>query len=288
MLSVLLVNYNDRENLSRCLASLKGRKEGVPLEIIVVDNASLDGSQEFIRENFPDVKLICNSENVGFSRANNRGLQECAGEFILLLNTDTSVMPETIEILMTAIQSNPELGAVGPALLSEEDRFQVSFGRNVSFGSELLQKVFLNPFYRIWLRFSSKPRTVGWLSAACLLVRHRVVRDVGFFDENFFLYFEDIDLCVRIRNLGYSLLFYPRARVLHVGGATTADSPFSSRFQYRKSQIYFYRKHNSKMACIFLRSYLWLSFKLNLLAGHLKGASDLDERRRLLGLLREQ
>ncbi|MFC2163455.1 glycosyltransferase family 2 protein [Acidobacteriota bacterium] len=288
VLSVLLVNYNDRVHLSHCLASLKGQMESFSHEIIVVDNDSSDGSQEFIRENYPDVRLICNSENVGFAQANNIGLRECAGKFILLLNTDTVVMPEAIDVLMKAIQSDPGFGAVGPALLLKEDKFQISFGRKVSFWPELLQKGFLNHFYRIWLKLSRRPRSVGWLSAACLLVKHQVLRDVGFFDANFFLYFEDIDLCVRIRNSGHNLLYHPQARVFHVGGATTSYLPLLSRFHYRKSQIYFYQKHNSKMAIFLLRSYLWLSFKLNLLSGYLRGATDLEERRKLIGLLREQ
>jgi GT2 family glycosyltransferase len=288
VLSVLLVNYNDREHLSRCLSSLKGQIENISHEIVIVDNDSSDGSQDFIRETYPDVRLICNSENVGFARANNRGLQECGGEFVLLLNTDTIVMPDAIEILMTAIKSNPGLGAVGPALLLKEDKFQVSFGQKVSFFPELLQKGLLNHFYRIWLRVSRKTRNVGWLSAACLLLRHRVLQDVGLFDETFFLYFEDIDLCVHIRKLGYSLLFQPRARVFHVGGATTANMKLLSRYHYRRSQLYFYRKHNSKTSCFLLRSYLWVSFKLNLLSGRLKSATDMEERRKLIGLLREQ
>jgi GT2 family glycosyltransferase len=288
VLSVLLVNYNDRENLSRCLDSLKSHIRDIPHEIIVVDNDSSDGSQEFIRESHPDVKLILSRENIGFARANNLGLQECRGEFILLLNTDTVVMPDAIDILMEAIRSSPGLGAVGPALFLKEKNYQVSFGRRVSFWPELLQKGFLNHFYRIKLRFFPKPRTVGWLSAACLLAKHSVLKNVGYFDENFFLYFEDIDLCVRIRKSGYDLLFQPRAKVSHIGGATTSNMKWLSRFHYRKSQLYFYRKHNSRAAQFMLRSYLWLSFMLNLLSGHLRGAKDLEERRQLIGLLREQ
>jgi len=288
MLSALLVNYNDRENLSRCLAALSAQIEGVSHEIIVADNGSSDGSQEFVRENYPDVKLICNEENIGFARANNRGLQECGGEFVLLLNTDTVVMSDALNILLTEIRSNPGLGAVGPALLLKKDKFQVSFGRKVSFLPELLQKALLNHFYRLWLRTSRKPRSVGWLSAACLLLRRRVLQEVDFFDEKFFLYFEDIDLCVRIRKLGYALLFQPRARVFHVGGATTANMKSLSQFHYRKSQLYFYRKHNSKIACFWLRSYLRIRFQLSLLYGHLQRETDLEERRRLIGLLHDQ
>lgn len=288
VLSVLLVNYNDKKHLAPCLTSLKGQLEGIPHEIIVVDNNSSDGSQKFIQESYPDVRLLCNSENVGFARANNRGLQECRGEFILLLNTDTVVMPDAIDILMTAIRSSPGTGAVGPALLMKEGQYQVSFGRKVSFFPELFQKGFLNHFYRIWLKISRRPRTVGWLSAACLLSKRRVLQEVGFFDEVFFLYFEDIDLCLRIRKSGYSLFYQPRARVFHVGGATTAGMKWLSRFHYRKSQLQFYRKHNSRTANLLLRAYLRLSFRLSLLSGRLKGATDLEEKRKLIGLLREQ
>jgi len=287
VLSILLVNYNDKENLSRCLASLKGPINGVSREIIVVDNDSNDGSQEFIQVNHPDVKLIQSSENVGFARANNRGLRKCTGEFILLLNTDTVVMPDAIDILMKTIQSDTSLGAVGPALLLKDNTYQVSFGRKVSFFPELLQKIILNPFYKAWLKISRKARLVGWLSAACLLLRTHVLREAGFFDDNFFLYFEDIDLCYSIRKSGYRLLFLPRARVFHVGGATTAGEKGLSRFHYRKSQLYFYRKHNSKVACFMLRSYLWFIFTLNFWAGRLLKAPDLEERQELIRLLGE-
>ena len=288
MLSVLIVNYNDRENLSRCLNSLANCIKEIPYEVIVVDNNSADGSQDFIRKNYPDVKLFMNEENVGFSKANNRGLRECRGEYILLLNSDTVMMPGAIEILIKELQSNPGLGAVGPALLQEEDKFQVSFGRRVSFLPELLQKGFLNHFYRRWLRNSRMTRRVGWLSAACLLSPYSVLQEAGFFDEKFFLYFEDIDLCVRIKKSGYDLLFQPLARVYHVGGATTSNMKWLSRFNYRKSQLYFYRKHNSKTANFMLRFYLWLIFRLSILSARLKGADDLEERRKFIRLLREQ
>jgi GT2 family glycosyltransferase len=288
VLSVLLVNREDRENLTRCLSSLKGEIEGIPHEIIVVDNDSSDGSQEFIRENHPEVNLISSGENVGFARANNRGLHECRGEFILLLNTDTVVMPGAVDILMTTLKSSAKLGAIGPALLLKGGKFQVSFGRKISFWAELLQKGFLNHFYRLWLRISLKPRNVGWLSAACLLARHSVLQEIGFFDANFFLYFEDIDLCLRIRKAGFDLLFQPKARVHHVGGATTARMKWWSRFHYRKSQIYFYQKHNSRSANVLLRTYLGLIFRLNILSGHLQRSANLEERRRFLDLLREQ
>jgi hypothetical protein len=137
------------------------------------------------------------------------------------------------------------------------------------------------------LKRGAKERRVGWLSAACLLTRKDVLEEVGPFDENFFLYFEDIDLCVRIRERGYELLYIPQARVYHLGGASTEGLKLFSRYHYRKSQIYFYEKHNSKASQALLRLYLRLNFNILLGWGHLRGAADLNERRVFKGLLRK-
>ncbi|MBN1222369.1 MAG: glycosyltransferase family 2 protein [Candidatus Aminicenantes bacterium] len=286
-LSVLLVNYNDRKNLGQCLSSVRENISGTSYEIIVVDNNSSDGSQKFIREQFSDVRLICNSHNAGFAAANNLGIRECRGDYLLLLNTDTVVMPQAVEIMLNAMKSDQSLGAVGPALLTERNGFQVSFGRKVSFFRELLQKAVLNAFFKIRLKTDHRVRQVGWLSAACFCVRARIMKEVGCFDENFFLYFEDIDLCARIKSKGYNLLFHPKARVLHLGGATTAGNRLLNRYHYRKSQLYFYWKHNSKTDLFLLRTYLWVNFRLVLGWGNLIQSPDREERRKFIRLLKE-
>lgn len=286
-LSVVLVNYNDRIHLKECLSSLTDTVKDISFEVIVIDNQSSDGTSEWIHEHAPRVRLTINTENVGFARANNQGIQESRGEYILFLNTDTILQPQAVAILLEELRSRRSIGAVGPALLCEKNTFQVSFGQKVSFLREIIQKMVLNPYYRIRLKRRATQRQVGWLSAACLLVRKDVLEEVGRFDEKFFLYFEDIDLCIRIGKKGYVLEYLPQARVYHLGGASTEGLKLFSRYHYRKSQIYFYRKHNSKAAITLLRLYLRINFILLLGWGYFKGAADMKERRVFKGLLRE-
>lgn len=285
MLSVVLVNYNDRKHVADCLSSIE--KTAVPLdyEILVVDNNSVDGSPADIARQFPRVRLISNSRNVGFAKANNQGWRESRGEFILFLNTDTTVQPGALGLLADELKSNPTAGAVGPALFDGPGSYQVSFGRRVSFCGQFFQKMVLNPLYKFALRTSRKKREVGWLSAACLLVRRDALERTAGFDEGFFIYFEDIDLCLRIKQAGWTLVYLPQARVLHKGGATTSAGLAASRYEYRRSQLYFYRKHNSKAALSLLRLYLKLNIRLLTLRGNFRGESGSRLRRQYARLL---
>ncbi len=255
-LSVVLVNYNDRIHLADCLSSLQKAVSGLDAEIILVDNHSEDGSPGLVRTAFPWVNLIEKQENLGYPKANNIGFLQSRGEFCLFLNTDT-VMPEAgLAALLSGIRGRSDVGAIGPALVHENGLFQVSFGRRVSFFSEIRQKLVFNPFYKFALRLSRKSREVGWLSGACLLARRDVVEAAGLFDEDFFLYFEDIDLCQRIRERGYKLIFFPAVRVVHSGGAATSVCRWRSRLEYRRSQLRFYEKHNSRYSLRLLKLYL--------------------------------
>lgn len=286
-LSVILVNYNDRVHLQECLSSLTDTVKDILFEVVLIDNQSSDGTVEWVREHAPRVRLIVNRENVGFARANNQGIRESRGEYILFLNTDTILAPHAVDLLLEELRSDRTIAAVGPALLCEEKVFQVSFGKEVSFFREIFQKIVANPYYRWRLKRGAEKRRVGWLSAACLLARRDILEEVGLFDESFFLYFEDIDLCVRIREKGYALEYLPQARVYHEGGASTEGLRLLSRYYYRKSQLYFYRKHNSKAAQVLLRFYLRINFRLLLVRGYLRGTDDMKDRRILKGLLRK-
>jgi GT2 family glycosyltransferase len=287
-LSVILVNYNDRIHLKECLSSLTDTVKDIPFEVIVIDNLSSDRTPEWIRENAPSVRLTVNSENVGFAKANNQGIRESRGEYILFLNTDTVIEPQAVAILLEKLKSDRKIGAVGPALLCGERNYQVSFGQKVSFFREIIQKMVLNPYYKFRLKRGVKKRRVGWLSAACLLTRKDILEEVGLFDEKYFLYFEDIDLCARMRKKGYVLEYLPEARVYHLGGASTEGLKLFSRYHYRKSQLYFYQKHNSRTSLILLRVYLRICTCILITWGYLSGAVDKNERRVLGGLLRKK
>jgi GT2 family glycosyltransferase len=287
-LSVVLVNFNDRSHLGECLSAIENTADSLDYEVIVVDNDSADGSQTYIAHNFPKVKLIANSENVGFARANNQGWRESCGEFVLFLNTDAAVQPGALSRLLDELKSNPEAGAVGPALFQGRRAYQVSFGRRMSFFSQFWQKLVLNPFYKLVLKRSRHKKRVGWLSAACLLVRRAALESVAGFDENFFIYFEDIDLCFRIGKAGWTLVYLPQAKVLHEGGATTSLHFVPSRFEYRKSQLAFYHKHNSKTSQFLLRLYLRLNIRLLAWRGSFRGESGEWLREQYASLLKQR
>lgn len=259
-LSIIFVNFNDNVHLGKSLLSLEKNAQDIDYEVIIVDNNSTDGSQEFIKNHFPSIKFICNEENLGFAKANNQGIRESKGEYILLLNTDTSINPGALRVLLQEMRGSSDIGGIGPALLMEKDDYQVSFGRKINFFSELLQKSFLNTYYKMKLKRDKREREVNWLSGACLLIKKSILKEVGLFDENFFLYFEDIDLCLRIRENGWRLVYLPQAEVFHSGGGSTKSLRLTSRFHYRKSQLYFYEKHNSKISVALLRTYLRIYF----------------------------
>lgn len=267
LLSILLVNYNDGVHLPECLSSIEANARAIDHEVIVVDNASTDGSPELIVERFSRTRLLRNSLNEGFGRANNRAVGEARGKFILFLNTDVVLHPEALDLLLKEMEADPLTGIAGPALLNPGGEFQVSFGGRVGFFTEAFKKIFLNRAIRRSLRKGGGRREVGWVSGAFLLARRKALLDSGLFDENFFLYFEDIDLCRRVVEKGWKVVFLPGAVSFHWGEATTAVRRLRSRLEYRKSQLLFYRKHNSRVSQALLRLYLKLDFAALSLSG---------------------
>jgi len=261
-LSIIIVNRNGGDRLAQCLASVEKERAGKDWEVLVVDNASMDGSPDMVARRFPTVKLVRNGENLGFAKANNQGFRMSRGEFMLFLNPDAAAFPGSLGLLLEELGRDPGIGAVGPVLVLGENAFQVSFGGKVNFLRELARKSVLNAWRRRRLRRLRRGRPVAWVSGACLMTSREALEKVGGFDEKFFLYFEDIDLCYRIREQGLRVVFFPQARIFHAGGASTAGAPYFSRLEYRKSQLYFYEKHNAASSQRLLKSYLRLSARL--------------------------
>jgi len=286
-LSIIIVNHNAGKRLADCLASVEREAEGKDWEVLVVDNASSDGSHDAAAQRAQAVKLIRNSENVGFAKANNQGLRMSSGRFVLFLNPDTVVFPGALGRLLEELRREPGTGAVAPALLCGKDNFQVSFGEEVTFFRELARKSILNAWRRRRLRRLKGKRRTAWVSGACLMTSREVLENVGGFDEKFFLYFEDIDLCYRIRRRGFSVVFLPEAVVFHAGGVSASGAAYPSRLEYRKSQVYFYKKHNPASSQKLLKVYLRLSARL---AGLFGSQSDEAKafRRELLEVLKEK
>ena len=253
LLSIVIVSFNAEAELIGCLMSLKKGPPIIDHEIIVVDNASSDGSVEAASA-FAGVRVIEIGRNAGFAAANNAGIRESTGDLILLLNSDTVVPAGAIDRLVARLRSEGAAAVAGPRLVDAQGRAELSFGRMISPINEFRQK------HRsaAWIgKQSTREQFVDWVSGACLLVRRADAQEVGLLDERFFLYTEDVDFCHSIRRIGRKVLFTPAAEITHLRGRSRASQPAASTAAYRRSQMAFYKKHHP-MYVPFLRLYLRL------------------------------
>ncbi|MCI0513412.1 glycosyltransferase family 2 protein [candidate division KSB1 bacterium] len=262
LLSIIIVNFNALELLKKCLESIQQNTRLSP-EIILIDNHSTDGSVEFIRKHYPEIRFIENHANVGFSRANNQGLKFCQGDYILFLNNDTEILPHSLEKLVQFLEANPQVGAVGPMLLYPDGSFQYSTGRFPSIWNEWKTRQIMEKLDRGDIHFRHKfasqfqhQQAVDWITGACILTRAKLVMELGGFDEKMFMFFEDVDLCKRIQKAGCRIVYFPDAKVIHHQGVTYKAKKNTTKAIYRQSQKYYYTKHNSWLANVGLFFYL--------------------------------
>jgi GT2 family glycosyltransferase len=268
-LSIILVNYNTRDFTLACLESLHRNLKPGGYEILVVDNASDDNSAEDIARRHPEAEVLALSENAGYARANNLAAARAAGRFLLFLNCDTEVPAGMVEHLLDFKERRSECGIVAPLLLNGDGTFQLSFGRDLSLASEFFLK-FLAP---LWFRtlFALKKgridRTVDWVSGACFLIERDLFAQVGGFDERFFIYVEDADLCRRIRQQGFKICYSTAVHVTHYLGSATSRYPSLVLPHAKRSQLTYYCKHQGPVRLSILRLYLKLRFRIKI-AGH--------------------
>lgn len=269
-LSIVIVSYNARADLETCLRSLAAAPPRIPHDIVVVDNASTDGSPGAVRAGWPQVTLVELRENVGFSGGNNVGIRATRGDLILLLNSDTIVSAGAIDRLVARLEAHPDAAVAGPQLLDGSGRVEISFGRMISPLAELRQKIEgrlyergFGPVERQVIKAASTERYVDWVSGACLLVYRADAEAVGLLDERFFLYTEDVDFCASIRQRGRRILFTPEVRITHLRGRSRASAPRKMNAAYRRSHLAFYEKHHPRWAPV-LRAYLRLRGQISL------------------------
>ena len=267
-LSIIIVSYNARRDLEACLDSLAAHPPAASHELIVVDNASTDGSPDAVEARAPRVPVIRQPRNTGFAAANNAGIRLTSGELILLLNSDTIVPGGAIDSLIARLRASPSAGAAGPRLVDAEGRTEVSFGPMISPLAEMRQKGVTALHARgfgpasWWVeRAARRERFVDWVSGAALLVHRRDAEAVGLLDERYFLYTEDVDFCAALRARGRRILFTPAARITHLRGRSRASAPDAMNAAYRRSQIAFYEKHHPRWVRA-LRVYLRLKGQL--------------------------
>jgi GT2 family glycosyltransferase len=251
-LSIIIVSFNARAHLVNCLESLRAAPPATSHGIVVVDNASTDGSADAARA-FPSVRVIAMERNAGFAAANNAGIRAAAGDLILLLNNDTIVPPGAIDRLVDRLMTDTTIGVAGPRLVDADGRAELSFGRMISPFNEARQKMIgrlydarVGPLVRRVERETRREQFVDWVSGACLLARRSAAESAGLLDERFFLYTEDVDFCHAVRAHGYRVLFTPSAEIVHLRGRSRATAPQAANAAYRRSQIAFYEKHHPR------------------------------------------
>ncbi|HID63003.1 MAG TPA: glycosyltransferase family 2 protein [Anaerolineae bacterium] len=251
-LSVIIVSWNTRDLLRDCLRSLQAHKPN-PAEVIVIDNASSDGSPDMVAREFPDVRLIRNTKNVGFARANNQGIKVSHGQYIALLNSDIRTTAGALKTLVAFMAETPAAGACGPCLLQPDGHPQpYAFGKDPTLLYLLhrgLQQVLFRRYLHDWA--TDAVQEVDWISGACLMVRREVIDQVGLLDEHFFMYFEDNDWCLRIRKAGWKVYYNPHAEIIHLGGQSLVQNP-AAQEAYYQSLHYFYAKHYGQLNVLLL------------------------------------
>ncbi|MDH7487168.1 MAG: glycosyltransferase family 2 protein [Anaerolineae bacterium] len=286
-LSIIIVNWNVRELLRRCLtsiveASIAGTEPGtrnLELETIVVDNASSDGSLEMLQAEFPWVRLIANERNVGFTRANNQGLALSRGRYVLFLNPDTEIVGDALPTMVRTMEARPTVGALGPQLRYPDGTVQSSRRRFPTLTTAFFESTLLaqwwpeNPWarrYRLAERPDDLEQEVDWLVGACLLVRREALEQVGGFDEGFFMYSEEMDLCRRLRAAGWRVVYLPSAQVIHHEGRSSEQVVPERHLHFQTSKVRYFRKHHGRLQAELLRLFLLLTYVYQMVEEGLK------------------
>ncbi|MDU2243550.1 MAG: glycosyltransferase family 2 protein [Paenibacillus sp.] len=259
-LSVIIVSYNTSPLTLDCLRSVYESETVYSYEVIVVDNASKDDSVAAIREEFPQVRVIVNKENTGFAKANNQAMEVALGRYVLLLNSDTVVQPDTFQTMIAYMEEYPEVGASGCKVILPDGSLDKACRRGFPTPSASFyyafgfSKLFPNSprFNQYHLSYLDPNETypIDCLIGAFMLVRQETIREVGGLDETFFMYGEDIDWCYRIKEAGWSIHYHPATYIVHYKGASSRRKPVKIIYEFHRAMWVFHRKH-------YMRKYAW-------------------------------
>jgi GT2 family glycosyltransferase len=271
-LSIVIVNYNVKNLLQKCLESIFKYQKDIEFEVTVVDNNSKDHSRKMLKRDFPQVKLIENKRNLGFSRACNQGIKQSQGRYVLLLNPDTELTSGGIKKMMDFMDSKPEAGICGPKMTDRRGNLQFScrsfpsYLTAISSSQSILNRIFPENFlsqkYLLKEKNHSQIMEVDWVSGSCLLIKREVFEKVGLLDERFYMYVEDVDLCYRAKKTGFSVFYFPPVLVIHHIGKSTQKKKFNMLLEHHRGMYYFYKKHYNPNA--FLKGIVFLSIWIRL------------------------
>jgi len=260
-LSIIIVNYNSGEELIVCIQSLRRYISNISYEIIVIDNNSADNSRELLKESTMDINKIFLENNTGYAIANNYGMEQCKGEYILLLNPDTYLNNNSIEQMINFLDSKPDVGVLGPLLIDPNGKIQLPSSNFPNLKQQvlymlsckfLLNRIARSSEQRIALKLKI-PFEVDWVSGACFMLKRTIYETIGGLDERFFLYAEDVDWCIRIKDSGWKIFCHPSSEVVHIGGVSSENNIYSLLTARYKSNLYFAKKHFSSSKLFILR-----------------------------------
>lgn len=261
-LSIIVLNYKTRDLTLACLQSVFSSATSYIYEVILIDNASNDGIIPTVNEQYPQVICIANTDNVGFSRANNQGIRIAKGRYVLLLNSDTIVELDTLDVMLRFMDENPNVGASGCKIVLPDGSLDKACKRGFptpsasfyyAFGfSRLFPKIPRFNQYQLGYLSPNDDYPIDSLVGAFMLIRREAVEQVGILDEEFFMYGEDIDWCYRIKEAGWVNYYYPRTQIVHHKGASSRRKPFKIIYEFHRAMILFHNKHYRK-------KYSWLT-----------------------------
>jgi len=255
-ISIVIVSYNTITFLRNCLKSILQQFSGIDIEVIVVDNASNDNSQDMVKQEFPAVVLIENKQNLGFAAANNLGIEQSSGRYVAIVNSDVIVLGDCLKQLINFMDITPTVAVAGPRILNPDKTLQPSCRKFPSLWNNFVQAAGLSRLFPKSSLFGDWTMkywshdfqcSVDALSGCFLMIRRQVLDKVGLLDERFFIYGEDLDWCRRFRNAGWSICFYPSARAIHHGGASSASAPVRWFLEMQKADLQYWKKHHGRL-----------------------------------------
>lgn len=259
--SVIIVNYNGLKYTRQCLESFFQYHSISDCEVIVVDNNSSDGSQDQLPRLFPSIQFIPLPENYGYGRANNIGANSATGDILFFVNNDTIFIREILHEMESIFHAESSIGIAGPKLLNNDRSFQISFGEFPAIQSEHAAKQ-LSAMAAVesYAPVSDNPLIKDWITGAALAIRREVFEKIKGFDERYFMYFEDIDLCKRVHAIRYRSVVAGSLELIHLGGKSYTKNDQGINYEYRRSQLRYYDKYNSLFQRIAVRVYLFGKF----------------------------
>lgn len=268
-ISVIIVNYNTRPYLERCIRSLLHFGAGVIERIIVVDNASTDGSVQFVMQEFEGIEVISNKRNVGFAAANNQAIKLIDTKYIWLINSDVEILNDTAQVLTDFLETHEKTAVVGPMCLNSDLTAGLSYGYFPTIWMYLRDLLSLHLFLRLFktIRYPSmtppknvnKPIQVDCVIGAAMMVRRQAIQEVGLLDEGYFAFSEEVDWCYRFKKSGWKVFFLPSAKVIHHGGKSFAQVPYSRHLHFYRSLYRFFKKHYGYRSAWLLKNIIILS-----------------------------